>query len=332
MGAGLVSAIFTAIASAAGFFSAPKGEYNLLRIVAIWCFAGAIAFLVPGKLPAFVLLALLLLAATPLNGRERVIIYAATFAALPDYFGVGVPFPGLNYLIRLDFAILSTLIILGPPFIEHLFSRAPKELRRVDLFIFLFVVISSVMSIRDLPVTSMLREAFYQVVLIYVPYIAISRTLTTRQDVEDTVKALFVGVAIMGAIAIISTVKDWNYYANVGENLRFKVFSGYRSGFLRIYGTVNPPLLAIMLGAGIIAAFYLRSIAAQDLYFGARACSCLWRLCDRLARGRACGNDHGCSLFRVAANKIAGAQVCAGKCRARRCPGRCYHRQRRGHF
>ena len=267
MGAGLVSIIFTTFSAAMGLFFAPKkGNSALLRIVSLWVLPAAIAFTLPDKLMGLSLIAVIMAIVSYGNNTRRVCIYLGAFLAIPAYYSAQIPFPGINYLIDIDYAKLVTLVVLGPVFISALFKRKSMQLHTVERLLLFFVILTGVMSLRDLPFTSMLRSLFDQFLLVYVPYVAISRTIDTQEKVRNALKALFSGVVILAVIGFISAVVDWNYYISLAEARNHKVHSEHRNGFVRVYGTLSTTLLAYIMGVGVACAMFIRSRREQPAY------------------------------------------------------------------
>lgn len=265
MNANLVSLIFTGMAAVFMAVIWRDSESGRYRIALMWIAAAAIAFLIPYKSAAFFLLAVALGALAPVNPTARIGFYFASFMALPFYYDFDIPFPGINYLINIDYSKVATLVLLGPLFVAKILKPPPATLRIVDRLLLLFVLISGVMALRDLPVTSAIRATVDRFILVYIPYVAISRNLATRKDVESVLRAFFAGLVVLAAIAVISMTRGWNYYASLGE-IGHKIYSDQRGGFLRIYATLTPPLLALSMGAGVVGALYLRSKAVLRGY------------------------------------------------------------------
>lgn len=260
MNANLVSIVYTFAAIAGAFFVAPKsGDYPLTRIIAYWAIATAAIFLLPYKLLVLFLLGCVLVVLGQGSPASRVAVYAGVLMAVPDYYSAQIPFPGINYLIDIDPAKIATLFLFGPLFLAKAFAPASKKLRIVDGLLLAYVLLTGVLSIRDLPFTSMLRSTVDQFLLIYMPYIAISRSLETQEDVDNVLKALFVTCLICAGIGLVSLVTHWNYYLRFDPGAGFKAFIETRNGLLRIYSTTSTTLLALTMGAGIVTAFYLRS-------------------------------------------------------------------------
>ena len=251
-------AVFTGVVVAFMIFDKEKRPL-VIRIALLWLGATAVAFLLPNPLLGLALIGVLLVLLGPGAAVERICLYIASMAVLPDYYDAQIPFPGLNYLIALDYAKLATLILLGPVFVSSMFSKPPAHLRAVDRYLLFFVLLTGVMSIRDLPFTSMMRSTVDHILLVFVPYIAISRGLKTLDDVDLAVKSAFVSVVMLAVIGAISTVFSWNYYGQLAETISHKIYSDFRNGFLRVYATVNGMILGFLMGVGIACVLYVRA-------------------------------------------------------------------------
>lgn len=264
MGPEITAIAYTSAAVIGGLFFAFQIFDNakrglLIRIAILWCVGTAAAFLAPQKLLALIVVAVLLLVLGPRKPTERIFLYIASLALLPSYYNAEVPFPGLNYLMVLDYPKVATLILLGPLFLSSLFSKAPSHLRSVDRYLLLFVLLTSIMSIRDLPFTSMMRVTVDHFLLIFIPYVVISRGLKTVDDLDLAVKVFFFSIVVLALMGAISTVFSWNYYAQLNENIAVKVYTEFRNGFLRVRATLNGTLLGMVMGIGIAGVLLLRS-------------------------------------------------------------------------
>jgi O-antigen ligase len=260
MGGGLISIFFTAISALAAFVSAPRGgAFCVFRIVAVWVSIAVFGFLIGNKWLVFALTGLTLFIVAPARPAERVYLYIGAMAAIPAGLSMYLPFPGLNYLISLDYAKVTTLILLGPVFFKNLMSRSPPHLKTVGRLLVVFVLLTGVMSIRDLPFTSMLRALLDQFLLVVIPYFAISRTLTTQAEIDNAIRALFLSAIILAAIGIFSTLWRWNYYVHLSEQIFAKSFTEYRNGFLRIIATTGGTLLGFVMGFAIVATFVFQA-------------------------------------------------------------------------
>jgi len=259
MNAALVSIIFTSLAAGATYFLAPRGEYGKIRILVIWVVSALLAFIVPEKLAVLFGAGLVMIFATPAQAQWRVYIYIATLGALPAFYTANIPFPGINYLVGLDLAKISAIVLLGPVFVSKIFTKTPQQLRTVDTILFVYCLLAGFLTIRDLPFTSMLRAVIDQFILVVMPYIAISRSLLTQKEIERGLKALLAGILMVSFIGLISTLRNWNYYADLADSINYKVYAERRNGLLRIGSTLVGPMLGYLAGVGAACVLYLRA-------------------------------------------------------------------------
>ncbi len=276
MGSGLVSIFFTAMSALAAFASAPRGgAFCLYRILAVWMAAAVFGFLIGNKWLVFALIGVTLFIAAPARPAERVYLYIGAMVAIPISLTLDLPFPGLNYLVSLDYAKMTTIILLGPAFVKNIMSPPPRQLKIIGRLLIIFVLLTGVMSIRDLPFTSMLRALFDQFLLVIIPYFAISRSLTTQAEIDNAVRALFLSAIILAGIGVFSTLWSWNYYVHLSDRIVEKSFTDYRNGFLRISATTGATLLGFVMGVAIMTAFVFQAAKEYPKIF-ALAQSCVF--------------------------------------------------------
>lgn len=255
---GLVPTFYTTFVAVCVFLLLPRGRRGLaFRIAIVWSAAAATAFFIPQKGFAFGILALILIAVAPPKSVDRTRFYVGTFFALPQGYAVAVPFPGLNFLAMLDFGLLAGLIALLPVLASRLGKPRPKPLRALDALVITFCVMSGLLALRDLPFTSAIRFSVVTFVSIWLPYFCISRTQTSRDELDGLLAAALQGIAMLAGIGLISAADRWNYYANMNLG-DYKIFLDYRSGVLRVAATLYTPLLGALMGVGAATIAYLR--------------------------------------------------------------------------
>ncbi|MEM8770332.1 MAG: O-antigen ligase family protein [Pseudomonadota bacterium] len=245
----------------AGFFAAPKHrDYALPNIIGGWVALTACAFFIRDNLFCFMAMSLVLAFLSPQDPVKRICFYVGVMALSPLSYTAAVPFPGLNYLIILNYAKVVTLIVLGPLFIMRAAAPAPPSLRSVDNLIFMFVLLASIISFRELPFTSVLRLFVDMMILYVLPYIAISRTIKSAEDINSVFKAFFASMVVIAVIGIFSVARSWNYYAQLYDLAGIKVYAEYRNGLLRVYSTMNTTMLALTMGAAAVVTMRLRQL------------------------------------------------------------------------
>lgn len=252
--------IFITFSAVFGAFMAPRsGDYTRIQIATAWFLLGVVAFVVSDDLAALIIMLPISVALSRVSAEKRIYFYIATLTAVPVFLSANLPFPGLNYLIELNFTKIHTLVVLGPIFLAALSKKPPPVLRKADLCILLFILLVGVLSIRNQSFTSMLRTIIDQMILGFIPYITISRTLTNREHFENALKAFFTGILITAMLGVISTLRSWNIYSTLSDSiLNYKSFSDYRNGFLRIGVTSTPVQVGLFMGLGLALSFLYR--------------------------------------------------------------------------
>lgn len=267
-----VTAVFLLIGIAIGFALKPQGKEfpPYLRVFLLWAASTLIGFLIPQTLPSLGVLFVAMLILAPAKPVERVGCFIAAFPALPEYYAADLPFPGLNYLTTLDHAKVAIVVFLIPVFLRAVSRPAPAHLRLVDHLVFAFFILSSVLSIRALPFTSMLRAVFDQFLIVLVPYIAISRTLTTAEDFRKILQYVYVGVLICCGVGLMCWLKQWNMYFSFVDAGSVRGAFITRDNVLRIEGPMINVMFGYLMAIGAIltAHFYGRKEQSPILALG----------------------------------------------------------------
>jgi O-antigen ligase len=264
----IVGIVFSVASTIAGYVTAPKpDDFGLFRIILAWLAVTLIAFLVRDNLAALMLIGIVQFALAPINPVRRVCFYIGVMAAAPLAFSALIPFPGINYLLILDYAKVTTIFVLGPVFLTAIAAKAPPYLRIIDRLLLVFIILTCVVSFRELPFTSVLRLFVDQTLLIYAPYVAISRTLKKSEHIDAALRALLVSLAIIAFIGLISVARNWNYYTLMFDTTGYKLFLERRNGLLRVYSTLTTTLLALVMGAGIVLVLYMQRYGEMKRHF-----------------------------------------------------------------
>lgn len=264
MSVGILATLMTSLAVAGAYFFTPRDDKKMAFAIGfIWIAALFIAFFSPQRSLTFLAIALMLGVTGAMSPRGAVFLYIGVLAALPLKMSYFVPFPGLAFLINVDYAKVATLALLGPAFLRGLSARTPPYLKSVDNLILFFVLFTSVMAFRDVPFTSVMRLTVDQMLLIYIPYIAISRTLKTQKDIDWAIRSFFICILIAALIGVITALRSWNYYSHLSDIGSGKAYFDYRNGILRVGATMNGSLLALFCGAGLA---YIAILRTQKTY------------------------------------------------------------------
>lgn len=198
------------------------------------------------------LLLFVLMLAPILIGREssQIPLFILTFAVIPKYVNYQIPFPGLNYLIDVDISLLFSFMF----FLSFLRVIGKNRFTIVDLFIFLFFVYISLLSMRSLPFTSTLRVLFTEFFTIIVPYFVFSKSYKDVNDVQNYLKYFVSAAIILASVGFVSFLKQWDYLSFFNRDY----YADYRYGFLRIGSGQSTTFLGYFCGVGLLV--YLSGI------------------------------------------------------------------------
>ncbi|GAB4520833.1 MAG: hypothetical protein Kow00133_07510 [Amphiplicatus sp.] len=278
----LIAALaFACFAIVAAYLARPWGPAfaGFERIFLGWLAASLVAFLIPNNLYGFALLTAAVLILAPARPAERVCYYLATFPALPVYHAAYVPFPGINYLIDLNHAKLAAIVVLGPLFVMSFFKAGARRGRAADWLIIGYYLLTSALTIRVLPFTSVVREFIDGALLFLVPYFAISRNLKTAEEVDRAIRAVFVSALILCMLGLVSSWKSWNFYTILLEHRSLAAFADARGGYLRVSSTLMTGLLGAFMAVGAVIALELRRRRSIGIVRTAAYCAIFAAVC-----------------------------------------------------
>lgn len=235
---------------------------NRIRGLAAWFLAAFALLFLNDALLTFLAMFVILLALAPFAPERRAAFFIVVAPAFPLYVQQYLPFPGINYLTLLDYYRVASFALLFP----LLFVPRSKELpslawRISDSCVVGYVLYTSAMVGQGENFTSGLRFLLDQLLLIAAPYFAISRAAPRRQDVEICLRAFLAASVILGAVAVMATLKQWDFY-RLKEPLTPLTLPEYRGGFLRIAATINTHSLGFHLAACIVLLEYLKTSIA----------------------------------------------------------------------
>jgi O-Antigen ligase len=222
----------------------------------VWIAAAVLLFGLQDPLAVLLLLAVVAIAAAPSLPAERAAFYLAVVPCLPIYVQADLPFPGINFLAVLSFERIATVGILLP-ILFYARPGAPVRFKWVDLSLFAYAVYISVMVGNALNITSGLRFFADNIILLLIPYIALSRAITTREDLDTCFKGFLVAATILASVTLAATIKQWDFYRLLEPASVFTI-PDYRGNLLRIAVTASTASLGYCLVGGLILLEYLR--------------------------------------------------------------------------
>ena len=227
--------------------------------MALWAIAAAAFFLLRDPLATLLVFACVVVVLAPLRRAQRAAFFLVAAASLPVWVSAPLPFPGLNHLIVLTSYKISALALLLPLFVY----AAPQRLKATSsvsvagVCLVLYAIYTAFIIWGGNNVTSALRFFIDQCIVLVLPFFALRYAIRSLDDFDACLAAFVIASVLLGAVAIVSSVKVWDFYWLMQPPGTLAV-SEYRDGILRINATAHTHSLAFHLAAGLIVLQYLQ--------------------------------------------------------------------------
>lgn len=225
--------------------------------------------------------ATLALFASRLPQEQRPGFLLLTVPALPHFMHFVVPFPGINYIISIshyDLAVLATAaaVIAGRrlggrqvgvgALAQH---RSDATGRTVcvlaDLCIAYYILHSSLTVAANMGLTPGLRYLLQIFLQLGLPYLILSRALTSSEQLRHCFAGFFVASVILACTAAVSSFRSWDYYLTFAPSSALLGIE-FRNNFIRINATANTHSLGYHLALAILMLpFLARTYAISRL-------------------------------------------------------------------
>jgi O-antigen ligase len=227
-----------------------------IRALALWSAAAAIIFLVREPIGALAAAGIIMALLAPTAARDRAGFFIICVPAVPTTLTAPLPFPGLNQLLDFSFYMVASVVLLLPMLLmkRHPTQNAIK-FSWPDLFLILFISYTAVVIGLALGLSGGMRAIVSQTLFLAVPYFLIRFAIGTIDDFEAVFQAVLLTAIVLGAIAFVSALKQWDFYALARPA---SIYAEFRSGYLRLNATVNNNSLAFHLTAGLMALEFLK--------------------------------------------------------------------------
>lgn len=272
MGASIAAIFYLGVATIAAYLLRPRAVDNQgsVRALVFWLAIAPVMFALYSFAGVLVIAALVFLALTPRQREERAGYYLAALFAVPTGIATTIPFPGINYLIDVDFAKLAALLLFVPAIVTASRPEAARRAPAAGLWVFALVALLSIQLFRTENITNGLRGSIDYALLFAAPYMAIIR-LAPGAERFDKVFAAFMALGLVTAsIAIVSEAIGWNFYTYPVERHGAGLFADNRGGILRVNVTTIPMLVGFSSALGLIAVGYFRGekkLGAMSAWF-----------------------------------------------------------------
>jgi O-antigen ligase len=167
----------------------------------------------------------------------------------------------MNYFFDLNHIRLLALCVLLPAFLTLRKRAGTVRFGRIwpDKLLALYLVLTSLLYLRETTVTDTLRQTAYLFIEVFLPYYVASRALKDLSDFRDALLGFVLAAMVLSMVALVEFTRSWLLYSALIDALGMQwEISGYlsRGGSLRASATTGQ---AIALGYTITVAigFYL---------------------------------------------------------------------------
>jgi hypothetical protein len=197
-------------------------ESDFSRRRNIWFAVTFAAFLCP-NFWFFCWVAALILALAGRKESNPGALYLMLMYVVPE-FSDRVQMVGISYLVDLDFDLLLSFCVMAPAALRLLKTKPQPELRGlslIDFSLMAYLVLKSFYFV--LPevnrgmlmsptFTDCLRRLFQSIFELYVPYFVLSRSSSSRRQVQDMLATFCLACVVMAAIGAFEGAKHWMLY------------------------------------------------------------------------------------------------------------------------
>ncbi len=184
---------------------------------------------------------------------------------------IQIPGMGLvNYIFALSHARILALFILLPAFFTLIRQSDAPSFGRAgpDKVLVTYLLLTSILYLRETSVTDTLRQIFYMFIDIFLPYFVISRSLKNLHAFKDALLSLVVAIMVLALIAIFEAARSWLLYQSLIGVLGVSSGTEYlgRDGMLRAIASAGHPIvLGYLMAAGIGLYLFLKRSIQQKL-------------------------------------------------------------------
>lgn len=254
MGPTIAAAVFAAFAIASAYVLRPRlgDDAGVRRAFFFWFGATPLLFFIYPILGNLAAVAALLALLAPKSADDRLVYYLIALFAVPDGIRAQIPFPGINYLIVIDFAMIACLVLLAPAAATMRRPPAARYAPAAGILLLMLTILMSVLEFRTGTMTNGLRASVEFVLFLALPYMAIIRLAPSLERFDKIFSAFLAIALICSCAAIVSEATHWNYYTHLTERHGLSSFADVREKLLRVSVTTNPALVGVVAGFGLL--------------------------------------------------------------------------------
>lgn len=259
----------------------PESKGIIIRLGLSWGLLTAIAFVVSNPAAYFILTAFVLYQFCPRDIDERLLYYAAMLPAIPGVINWNVPFPGINFLVQLDYIKVLHLVILLPLLLKnHTPSTQPdtslQKLLKISPYITLYFVIIIILDWRENSFTNAGRHTLDILWVTGLVVLVFMRCCQTQKSIESLFFGLLMAACFLSVISLFQAATGWKFYTEIPRELSTQYGNIYkihysRGSFLRTSATMTPIPLGVYMAVATLLLFKFRTQARSLLFIGAFA-------------------------------------------------------------
>lgn len=264
MSASLAASVYAIFGFSSPFALGPRISTPafLARCFAVWFLTALILFFLDDHLAVLLLAGLVLVILAPSDTLQRTCFFFVAAPCLPAYLQVYLPFPGINWLILLTYYKIVVFFVLAP----IMFRSRPQQDRQAsfsiaDTCVVIYIILTIVLVTVSMGFTAGPRFFIDQLLVLAIPYFVLSRVIRSEADLEACFRAILLVSLILAGIAIIATLKQWDFYRLKEPPSVFSI-PDVRSGLIRISATANTHSLGYHLAIGFLCLEYLKTVLA----------------------------------------------------------------------
>ena len=163
---------------------------------------------------------------------------------------------GSQPIIHLTWPRLLIIVLLLPIFFKAIRSK-PLLHFPTDKYVWFLIAVNAVLAFRDTSVTNGMRHVIYVVLEILVPYIVITRSIRSLDDIRIGIFALLSALVFVAFTNIFEAARAWNIYPQLVQQITGygTFFFDDRQGIRRAYGPLDRPSqasLALAVATGLL--------------------------------------------------------------------------------
>ncbi len=210
-----------------------------------WFLLTTIAFLI-GNFWVYGLVLFLYMSAMVRREKNLVALYFFLLFVLPSADAFVPGFGLINYLIGISHQKLLVLFVLIPA----IFRLGSKKVgfrfgsTLPDKILIVYFIYSITLYLRDTEFTNALRYTVTSLLVMVLPYYAISRYLRDMSEFRDATMSLLIATFVTAVIAALEFFKHWLLYSSISGVMGLSNESSYlgRAGMVRAMGPTGSSL------------------------------------------------------------------------------------------